>query len=193
MFPKKIIRHGPMIIGVTGTNGAGKGTLVDFLNSKGFACFSVRDFLKEEIARRTMPQNRDSMHAVGNDLREKNGHSYIIEQLFNKASVVSGNIVIESVRAVREVEFLKTKGALVWAVDADVHVRYARVLSRASETDHITFEKFVFDEERESHNQEPHLMNLSRCITMADAVFLNNGYKEELYKQIEKVLVQYSL
>ena len=34
-----------MIIGITGTLGAGKGTVVDFLKEKGFRHFSVRDYL----------------------------------------------------------------------------------------------------------------------------------------------------
>lgn len=36
------------IIGITGTLGAGKGTIVEYLkDKKGFAHFSVREFLKE--------------------------------------------------------------------------------------------------------------------------------------------------
>ena len=57
-------------IGITGTLGAGKGTIVDYLvKSRGFEHYSVRAFITEEIKRRGLPVNRDSMTQVGNDLR----------------------------------------------------------------------------------------------------------------------------
>lgn len=42
-----------LIIGITGTIGAGKGTVSDYLvNKKGFKHFSVREFLIKEINKR---------------------------------------------------------------------------------------------------------------------------------------------
>ena len=42
-----------IIIGITGTLGAGKGTIVDYLCKKrGFLHYSVREFLVEEIKNR---------------------------------------------------------------------------------------------------------------------------------------------
>ena len=38
-----------MIIGITGTLGAGKGAVVEFLKQKDFKHYSVRNFLIEEI------------------------------------------------------------------------------------------------------------------------------------------------
>lgn len=38
-----------IIIGITGTLGAGKGTVVEYLKTKGFKHFSVREFLTQEI------------------------------------------------------------------------------------------------------------------------------------------------
>ena len=65
-------------IGITGTLGAGKGTIVDYLvKEKGYVHFSVRDFIVEEIERRGLPINRDSMTMVGNDLRAQYSPSYI--------------------------------------------------------------------------------------------------------------------
>ena len=51
-----------LIIGITGTLGAGKGTVVEYLVEKqGFDHYSVRSFLLKEINRRGMPENRDSI------------------------------------------------------------------------------------------------------------------------------------
>ena len=67
-----------LIIGITGTLGAGKGTIVDYLiNNKGFQHFSVRGFLLQEIRKRDLPENRDSMVIVANDLRKQNSPSFI--------------------------------------------------------------------------------------------------------------------
>ena len=52
-----------IIIGITGTLGAGKGTIVDYLvKNKGYHHYSVRAYLTEEIKRRNLPVNRDSMY-----------------------------------------------------------------------------------------------------------------------------------
>ena len=61
-----------IIIGITGTIGAGKGTIVEYLtDKKGFTHYSVRSFLIDEIKKRGFEVNRDSMVLVANDLRKK--------------------------------------------------------------------------------------------------------------------------
>lgn len=178
-----------MIIGITGTNGAGKGTVVDYLvKEKGFTHYSARNFIVEEVERRGMPVNRDSTNVVGNDLRANFGPGYIIEQLFAQAKEAGGNAVIESLRAVGEAEFLKAQDALLWAVDADRKARYERSVKRGSGTDHVTFEQFCEQEDRELSQKERHKMNIFGVMQMADAVLINDGTPEELYSQVEAAL-----
>ena len=59
------------IIGITGTLGAGKGTVVDFLMRPPYSyChYSARKLLNEIIAERGLPAGRDSMRHVANELR----------------------------------------------------------------------------------------------------------------------------
>ena len=62
-----------IIIGITGTLGAGKGTIVDYMvNNLNFVHYSVRGFISEEIKRRGLEVNRDNLTAVANDLRASN-------------------------------------------------------------------------------------------------------------------------
>ncbi len=179
------------IIGITGTLGAGKGTLVEFLKEKGFVHFSARDFLVEEIQRRKMPVNRDSMTMVANDLREKNGPAYIIEKLYSQAARKNQNSVLESIRTVGEIEALRKTGDFtLLAVDADRETRYQRVVRRDSSTDQVSFEKFKFDEEREMASDDPNKQNLSACRELADFVIINDGTKEELRKKLDAILVK---
>mgnify|MGYP006297379251 CR=1 FL=1 len=179
-----------MIIGITGTIGAGKGTIVEFLKKKkNFKHFSVRGFISEEIKKRGMPVNRDSMVVVANDLRAKNSPSYIVDRLFEKAREAGGNSVIESIRTPGEVESLMEKGNFrLFAVDCDPVIRFNRIKARASETDHVDFETFMENEKREMETDDPNKQNLKKCIEMADYVFDNSGLVEELYAEVEKVL-----
>ncbi|NCN51860.1 AAA family ATPase [archaeon] len=179
-----------MIIGITGTMCAGKGTIVEFLKSKGFKHYSVRDFLVEEIKKRELSVNRDSMILVGNYLREKNSPSYIAEKLYERAKNNGGDAIIESLRAVGEVETLKNKGNFyLFSVDAPIEVRYKRSQSRnLSESDLVSFEKFVSQEEKEMENDDPSKQNISACMQISDFHFVNDEAIEELYKQVQETL-----
>ncbi len=179
-----------MIIGITGTNGAGKGTVVEYVLNKGFVHYSARGFLVEEIKRRGLPIDRSSMREVANDLRKIHTPSYVLEQLFIKAKENGGNAVIESVRAVGEAEFLKSHKVFLLAVDADRKSRYERSVVRASETDNVDFDTWVIQEEREWNNTAKYDMNVPAVMKMADATITNNGSIEELHTQIDAVLKQ---
>lgn len=181
-------------IGITGTLGAGKGTIVDYLVEKrGFVHFSVRAFLTEEIQRRGLPVDRDSMTLVGNDLRAQNSPSYIVEQLYAQAQASGKNCIIESVRTPGEVEALRSKpNFYLFAVDADPKVRYSRIVQRGSETDHVSFETFLANEQREMSSTDPNKQNLSVCIAQADYRFDNGGSLEQLQQEVEQVVKEIS-
>ncbi|MDD5571017.1 MAG: AAA family ATPase [Bacteroidales bacterium] len=179
-----------IIIGITGTIGAGKGTIVDYLvKNKKFGHFSVRNFLIEEIKKRKLPVDRDSMTLVANDLRSKHSPSYIIEELYKEAKKTSENCIIESIRAIGEVTALKSKeNFYLIAIDANPDLRYKRITNRKSETDNITFETFLANEKREMQNSDPSMQNISKCVEMADFVLTNNGTIEELENKTEKII-----
>jgi dephospho-CoA kinase len=180
-----------LIIGITGTLGAGKGTIVDYLiKEKGFLHFSVRAFIAEEIVRRGMTVNRDSMVVVANDLRKNNSPSYITDCLYEKALAAGKNSIIESIRAPGEIYSLREKGRFfLLAIDADPEIRYERISLRKSETDHISFETFIDNEKREMNSTDPNAQNLKKCMELADFKLLNNGTLEQLNHQIEEILI----
>ena len=180
-----------IIIGITGTNGSGKGTVVDFLvQEKGFVHYSVRGYLLEIIRQKGLPENRDSMISVANTLREENDSpSYIIDQLFERAEQSGRNCIIESIRTIGEIKSLKAKGKFyLIAVEADPEIRYQRILLRKSETDQISYETFLENEKREMGSDDPNKQNLLACIDMADFVLINDGNIDELIAQTDTVL-----
>ncbi|MGM0612324.1 MAG: AAA family ATPase [Bacteroidota bacterium] len=184
-----------IIIGITGTLGAGKGTIVEYLvNEEQFTHFSVRDFLTEEVKRRGMELNRDSLTSVANELRANHSPAYIAEQLYEKAAKTGTDCVIESIRTPGEVDVLKQKGNFyLFAVDAKAETRYQRIKKRSSETDQISFETFLANEKREMQSEDPNKQNLKACIERADFVFHNDGNIEELHQQVADVLKKIKL
>ncbi|HLO92264.1 MAG TPA: AAA family ATPase [Lentimicrobium sp.] len=178
------------VIGITGTLGAGKGTIVEFLvREKGFKHLSVRGYLIKEIEQRNLPVNRDSMVEVANGLRTKNSPSYIIDELYKEALESGTNCIIESIRTPGEVKSLREKGNFyLLAVDADPQIRFNRITSRNSETDNITLSTFLENEEREMYSTDPNKQNIRECMKMADYVFWNNGTVKELEEKVEKII-----
>lgn len=178
-----------IIFGLTGTLGAGKGAIVDYLKGKGFRHYSARAFIIDEVLSRGLPVNRDTMTEVANTLRKEHGGAYIIKSLIKEAEASGNpNAIVESVRTVGEVEALKKKGGILIAVDADSRARFERVLHRGSETDRVSFEKFIADEERESMSENPGVQNLRKTAALSDVRVMNNGDLPSLHRQIDSIL-----
>jgi len=179
-----------MIIGITGTSGAGKGAIAEYLiKQRNFKHYSVRSFIVEEIVKRALLVDRNSMIEVGNDLRKKFGSAYIVEQLYNQALACGGDSIIESIRTVGEVEAMKGKQDFyLLAIDADVRIRYERILSRGNSTDGVSFDQFVEQEKREMSSVDPSEQNIAECIQRADYLIKNEGLVEELNKKVGEIL-----
>ena len=62
-----------MIIGLTGSMAAGKGTVADFLIQKGFQHYSVDYFLIQELRKRSLPINKDNLKGIYKEMQEENG------------------------------------------------------------------------------------------------------------------------
>ena len=105
------------------------------------------------------------------------------------ALVAGKDSIIESIRTPGEVLSLRTKGRFyLLAVDAAPVARYERITLRKSATDHISYETFIENEQREMGSSDPNAQNIGKCIQMADFHLLNNGTIEQLNEQVEEVL-----
>ncbi len=178
-----------MILGITGTLGAGKGAIVEYLKQKGFSHYSVRNFLMKKLAEEGREINRDTMTVCANELRNMYGPAYIVEALHDEAQKAGGDAIIESIRVPGEEEALRRKGNFfLIAVDADPKLRYERAVLRGSETDKINFEKFLEDEQREMSSDDPAKQNLSLVMTRADVKIDNSATFEDLHRKIDGIL-----
>jgi dephospho-CoA kinase len=179
-----------LLIGITGTDGAGKGTVVAKLVEQwGFVHYSARALLLEKLIEQAHEPTRANMRLIANEMRAAYGNDYLVQHYLARRAVEKPpRCIIESIRAVAEAETLKAHGGILLAVDADQHVRYARVQGRRSETDKVSFEQFVAHESLEANDPNPHGMQKQRVIQMADYVLLNNGSIQDLEREIATLL-----
>src|SRR3989338_8690203 len=88
-----------MIIGLTGTFAAGKGTLAEYLIKKGFQYYSLSDELRLLLREKGITPTRDNLIKAGNELRERNGRQFlaqlVIKRLQNAPSFA--NAIIDSI------------------------------------------------------------------------------------------------
>jgi dephospho-CoA kinase len=181
-----------VLIGITGTLGAGKGTVVEYLKDKyGFVDFAVSDtFLAGELKKRGLPPDRVNRRNLANEFRA-HGPTKLMESVFALAqsAIEAGeNVIIEPQHTVAEVEFIQSVGGVEFAVDADLEVRYERISKRGGEKDNVTFEQFKTEQEFEMKQTDPNKNNLSASIAHADYVFTNNGTLDELHHQVDAVM-----
>ena len=180
-----------MIIGITGTIGAGKGTVVEYLKSKGFAHYSSSGLLTEILKERGEMIDRDGMARTAREIRAKdpNGVPKLTYERLKKDNPKSA--ILEALHTVGEAEFIRSVGGVILGVDADINIRYRRISKRGSEKDNVTFEKFVEQAKREDDGTEESGHNIRGVLKIADAVVTNNGTQEELFVQVEKALQKF--
>ncbi len=183
-----------MIVGITGTIGAGKGTVAAYLQEKGFKHYSLSEFLAAEASRRGLPATRVNRRIIGNEYRHV-GSTKLVEEVFHNATtdIERGvNVIIEPEHTRAEVEYIQSKRGVVIAVDASLEVRYERIQKRGEAKDHVSFEEFVREQNRQMVSSNPDENNLKDAITAADFRIENNASLHELYKAIDGILEKFS-
>ncbi|MCX7974123.1 MAG: AAA family ATPase [Candidatus Aminicenantes bacterium] len=175
------------LIGLTGTNGAGKGEVAKYFLKKGYHYFSLSDLLREELQKRGEAITRDSLIRLGNELRRQGGADILAKMIMKKVSEVDGPAVIDSLRNPAEINYLRQQGNFfLIAVDAPVEVRFARIKARGRDESVKTLEEFIAKENEEMSDQSE-AQQLQKCLEMADLKIWNDGSLEELYAKLEKI------
>jgi dephospho-CoA kinase len=183
-----------MIIGITGSLGGGKGTVVSYLKQKGFSHYSSSGYLIELLTARGEVIDRDAMNRVANELRAHNPAG-VPAATYARYEAEDGesDAIFESLHSVPEVEFIKSIGGVVLAVTADPDIRYERIRRRGSVKDDVTKEQFIAQQVREeAGSHDPNKSNIFDTIKAADYVLENNGSLATLHAAVDTFLARFS-
>jgi dephospho-CoA kinase len=151
------------IIGIAGTNGAGKDSVGLILaEQQGYLFVSVTDVLRAELKRRGLPIDREHMRNLSAEWRREFGYGVLIDRAVDayQSAMATGTyngMAVASLRNPYEVDRVHELGGEVWWIDADARLRFDRIQrnaatrARAGE-DEKTFEEFLAEEEAEMHS-----------------------------------------
>lgn len=171
------------IIGIGGTNGAGKDTVGQILQTEyNFLFISVTDILRAELRRQGKSVIRQNTSTLSAQWRRESGLGVLIDKAvaqYKKVSNKYDGLVIASLRNPGEVDRVHELGGQVVWVDADSKLRYQRVQSadrgRAGE-DNKTYEQFLAEEHAEMHpSGDAATLDGASVKAKADIFIENNG------------------
>jgi dephospho-CoA kinase len=173
------------LIGLTGTNGSGKGEAARFFQEHGYAYLSLSDEIRDELTREGRALNRNNLIQKGNQLRSNHGPDVLARRVMER---VQSDTVIDSIRNLKEVAYFRRHpGFILLSLDADPEIRFHRVQQRGREESASSLEQFVRKEQEEMTENETG-QQLALCIDAADYHIINNESLEELHHRLENFL-----
>ena len=185
-----------MIIGITGTTGAGKDTFAQYLVlKKRFCHISLSDIIREEAIGRGIELTRRNLQDLGNQMRQEFGRGIFAAKALGKIEN-NKNYAVTSIRNPGEIEILsKYEKFILCAVDAPQKQRFLRMAARPErdEKEPLTFEKFKKSEARELDSPDKANQQLLKCINMAKTKIANDKDLALFYKKIDKLLEKLKL
>lgn len=182
----------PRIIGIAGTNGAGKDTLGELLAERcGYKFVSVSNILREELTKQNIPHEREHLSNLSTQWAREHGPGVLSMKTIEayvaveKAEGYKG-LVIGSVRRPAEAEAIQQEGGIVFWVDADRKTRYERIRSgaRGRVTDMLPYEAWAAEEDREMNpgSDDPTVLNMSATREVCDEVIMNDFGTQDEYR-----------
>lgn len=184
------------LIGLSGTNGAGKDTVGEILAEKfGFLFISMTDMLREEALSRGLETSREVLRTISAEWRRESGLGVLIDKSIAHYEKLGGDdkyngLVVASLRNPGENDRVHELGGQVVWIDADPRVRYNRIFSRSRADDPTTFEQFMIHDKSEmKHSGDKATLSMEDVKEKSDKVFLNeydnlNNLSEQIAKQL---------
>jgi dephospho-CoA kinase len=187
------------IIGLSGTNGAGKDTVADMLGERhNFYVGVATNMLRDELEKRGLPTTRENKAKLSAEWRREYGMAAIVNRAYEYYKAHESEyegMIVGSLRHPGEADRIhELAGKMVW-VDADPRVRYKRIQDNAhargrAAEDEKTFEEFLAEEEREMHPiGDEATLNIAAVKKRSDIFVDNNGDDIEAFEaRVEQIL-----
>lgn len=151
--------------------GAGKSTIAEGLQKRGFTRINMGDAVRAEAKKRNLEPSGENLGKLMLDLRQKNGQGAIAElikdQIMNSSSDV---VIIDGVRSNAEIEVLKKIATVkLLSVHASTDTRYNFLSTRKRSDDPQNRIAFNERDDREIS------VGISASIALADETISNNN------------------
>jgi dephospho-CoA kinase len=165
--------------------GAGKSTIAEGLQSKGYEIINMGNAVREEAKNRNLESTRENLGKLMLELREKNGPGAIAELIKSQIESSTSNVIlIDGVRSNDEIQVLRKFGTVkLLAVHASTDTRFDFLQKRGRSDDPQTKEHF---EERDNREMD---VGISNSIALSDYAISNVDLtKDELIERAFKII-----
>ncbi len=163
-----------MLVGLTGRNAAGKTTVLQWFQRRGFLTGSCSDSIRAWLSENDIQPTRENLINGGRELRKRHGPGILAEMLLE--AFEGENAVIDSIRTPDEVYALRRRNDFVLLeVTADPETRWLRAEARARSGDPMTKEAFLEVERLELVSKDASGQSLIATSALADHTVENNG------------------
>ena len=184
------------LVGIAGTNGSGKDTVGQLLADKhGYLFVSVTEMLRDECRARGLPVERENLRMISAEWRREGGLGVLIDKavaVFQRQDGNYSGVAVASLRNPGENDRVHELGGVVYWVDADPQLRYARIQSanrgRGSE-DSKTYKQFLAEEAAEMQQSgDAATLNMTAVKAKCDITILNEDGPTSLERKIASIL-----
>jgi dephospho-CoA kinase len=183
-----------LLIGLTGTIGAGKGAVALFLMEAGFAYFSLSDQVREEAAKRGLQSpSREQLQRIGNELRNTFGPAVWAQRTLEKVEAANVHqAVVDGIRNPYEARYLQQQGHLyLVAVDAPADLRFKRIRGRQRQGDPETLKAFLSVDARDRGAGESETgQQVDASMKLANLTVYNDGSLKNLQQKVAAMLAE---
>lgn len=173
-------------IGLVGKNGSGKSLACEYLKTLGFQAVSLSDVLRDILTKEGKPLDRDTLTHRANELKLSEGTDVLAKRCW-LATQTSEKVVFDSIRHPSEAEFLVKSGVCLIGTTTSLETRYNRIASRGGATDHIDFETFKRQDEREASGDSAG-QNLDATLALCHKVVQNDDTIDAFYLQLKAIV-----
>lgn len=178
-----------IIIGLVGEIASGKDTIADYLKKKYKSeTISFSQPLREILDLLDLPQNRENMAHLGEDLRKRFGSDILAKAITEQAKKSKKPIVcLPNIRLKEDIVYLKRlPNFFLIHIIADSKLRYQRLTKRHQNTDDRKKTWVQFQKDAKLSTE----VAIRKTAKEAKYSIDNNGSLKNLYRQTEKILKQ---